>query len=116
MAKKSGAKKSAPKKAVKKAVKAPKAAKKQAAAPGLKFRVQQLHVDNNEGCAVADFDRDANPDLLLGDYWLRNTEKDWSKHEIGQVKDLSPEAEADRNRAADRYLDGRNPRGGGGAR
>ena len=33
-----------------------KAAKQQA--PGLKFRVQQLHVDNNEGCDVADFNKD----------------------------------------------------------
>src|SRR5262245_49862998 len=31
------------------------AAKKAAASAALKFRVQQLHLDNNEGCAVADF-------------------------------------------------------------
>lgn len=48
---------------------APKNAKKGAAAPGLKFRVQQLHVDNNEGCAVADFDRDGKLDVSAGEFW-----------------------------------------------
>src|SRR5438105_10399523 len=49
---------------------APKAAaKKQAAAAGLKFRVQQLHVDNNEGCAVADFNRDGHLDISAGEFW-----------------------------------------------
>ncbi len=49
---------------------APKAgAAKQKAAAGLKFRVQQLHVDNNEGCAVADFNRDGKPDVSAGEYW-----------------------------------------------
>ena len=44
-------------------------AKKAAAAPLLKFRVQQLHVDNNEGCTVADFDRDGKPDVSAGEFW-----------------------------------------------
>ncbi len=48
---------------------APKAAAKKAAAPTLKFRVQQLHVDNNEGLAVADFDRDGKLDVSAGDFW-----------------------------------------------
>lgn len=47
---------------------APKNTKK-AAAPALKFRVQQLHVDNNEGCAVADFDRDGKLDVSAGEFW-----------------------------------------------
>jgi len=47
---------------------APKAAKK-AAAPALKIRVQQLHVDNNEGCAVADYNRDGKLDISAGEYW-----------------------------------------------
>ena len=46
----------------------PKAAKKQAG-PALKFRVQQLHLDNNEGCAVADFDRDGKLDVSAGEFW-----------------------------------------------
>ena len=45
---------------------APKNAKKAAPAPGLKFHVQQLHVDNNEGCAVADFNRDGKLDISAG--------------------------------------------------
>lgn len=44
-------------------------AKKAATVPGLKFRVQQLHVDNNEGCAVADFDRDGKLDVSAGEFW-----------------------------------------------
>ena len=48
---------------------APKAAAKKAAAPTLKFRVQQLHVDNNEGLAVADFDRDGKLDVSAGEFW-----------------------------------------------
>ncbi|MES2694829.1 MAG: VCBS repeat-containing protein [Verrucomicrobiota bacterium] len=46
---------------------APKATKKQSA--GLKFRAQHLHLDNNEGCAVADFDRDGNLDVSAGEFW-----------------------------------------------
>ncbi|HEY1107176.1 MAG TPA: VCBS repeat-containing protein [Opitutaceae bacterium] len=45
---------------------APKAKKQPS---GLKFRVQQLHVDNNEGCAIADFDRDGNLDISAGEFW-----------------------------------------------
>lgn len=36
---------------------------------GLKFRVQQLHVDNNEGCAVADYNKDGHLDISAGQYW-----------------------------------------------
>src|SRR3954463_734651 len=50
--------------------KAPKAGKKNApAAPVMKFRVQQLHVDNNEGCAIADFNRDGHLDISAGEFW-----------------------------------------------
>jgi hypothetical protein len=31
--------------------------------------VQQLHVDNNEGRAVADFDRDGHLDVSAGEFW-----------------------------------------------
>ncbi len=44
------------------------AGKKQPAA-GLKFRVQQLHLDNNEGCAVADFNKDGKLDISAGEFW-----------------------------------------------
>jgi hypothetical protein len=36
---------------------------------GLKFRVQQLIVDNNEGCAVADFNKDGKLDVSAGEFW-----------------------------------------------
>ncbi len=38
---------------------------------GLKWRVQQLNVDNNEGCAVADFDKDGHLDISAGEFWYR---------------------------------------------
>lgn len=51
------------------AEKNPPAGKKAQAAGGLKFRVQPLHVDNNEGCAIADFNRDGKPDVSAGEFW-----------------------------------------------
>ena len=36
---------------------------------GLKWRVQQLHLDNNEGCAVADFNKDGKLDISAGEFW-----------------------------------------------
>jgi hypothetical protein len=36
---------------------------------GLKFRVQQLILDNNEGCAIADFNKDGKPDISAGEFW-----------------------------------------------
>jgi hypothetical protein len=36
---------------------------------GLKFRVQQLHLDNNEGCAVADFNKDGKTDISAAAFW-----------------------------------------------
>jgi len=35
------------------------------------FRAQQLHLDRNEGIAVADFDGDGHPDLSAGEFWYR---------------------------------------------
>lgn len=61
----------------------------------------------NEQVSVGDVDRDASADILLGDYWLRNTEKSWTLHRIGTVRDLNPQAEVDRNRLADLNGDGR---------
>ena len=48
---------------------APKGAGQKAAATSLKIRVQQLHVDNNEGCAVGDYNRDGKLDVSAGEYW-----------------------------------------------
>ncbi len=60
----------------------------------------------NEQVTAGDVDRDGAPDLLLGDYWLRNTGTDWAAHELGQLADLNPKAEADRNRLVDINGDG----------
>lgn len=36
---------------------------------GLSFHVQQLHLDHNEGCAVADFNQDSKLDISAGEFW-----------------------------------------------
>lgn len=57
------------------AVDPPKGAPAKAKAPaGLKFRAQQLHMDNNEGCAVADFNRDGKLDVSAGEFWYPGPE------------------------------------------
>jgi hypothetical protein len=37
--------------------------------PALKFTKRCLMVDMNEGCAVADVDRDGKPDVIAGEHW-----------------------------------------------
>src|SRR5450631_4361105 len=49
----------------------PQSAAKKKPAAGLKWRVQQLNLDNNEGCAVADFDKDGHLDISAGEFWYR---------------------------------------------
>jgi len=48
---------------------ADKPPEKPKAPAGLKWRVQKLYEDNNEGCAVADFNRDGHLDISAGEYW-----------------------------------------------
>jgi FG-GAP-like repeat len=48
---------------------APKPAGKPKGPAGLKWRVQKLFLDNNEGCSVADFNRDGKPDISAGEFW-----------------------------------------------
>ena len=47
----------------------PKPAGKPKGPAGLKWRVQKLFVDNNEGCAVADFNKDGKLDISAGEFW-----------------------------------------------
>ena len=46
----------------------------------LSFQVRQLHLDNNEGCAVADFDGDGDLDVSAGEFWYSNP--DFKPHRI----------------------------------
>ena len=38
-------------------------------AGALKWRVQKLFQDNNEGCAIADFNHDGHLDISAGEFW-----------------------------------------------
>tara|TARA_Y100001934_G_C12328949_1_gene764046 strand:- start:735 stop:1940 length:1206 start_codon:yes stop_codon:yes gene_type:complete len=37
--------------------------------PQVSFMVKRLHVDNNEGCAVGDINKDGHLDVTAGEYW-----------------------------------------------
>jgi len=52
----------------------PTPAKKPSAAAPLKFRTQQLRLDNNEGCAIADYNRDGKLDISAGEFWYAGPE------------------------------------------
>ena len=58
----------------------------------------------NEQVSIGDIDRDANADLLLGDHWLRNTDKEWTKHEMGSVAELSRQSRTPIWRATDKAI------------
>ena len=38
-------------------------------APKLKWRIQQLHKDNNEGLALGDINGDGKTDITAGEFW-----------------------------------------------
>jgi hypothetical protein len=42
--------------------------------PSLSFRVQALHKDNNEGCAVGDLNNDGKTDIVAGENWYAGPE------------------------------------------
>ena len=51
--------------------------------PKLRFSVQQLHVDNNEGCAVGDINMDGHPDITAGEFWYAGP--DFKKHPLRKI-------------------------------
>ena len=42
--------------------------------PKVKFSVTQRHVDNNEGCAVGDINKDGHPDITAGEFWYEGSD------------------------------------------
>ncbi|QEG41718.1 FG-GAP repeat domain-containing protein [Roseimaritima ulvae] len=51
----------------------------------IKFEVQLLTVDSNEGCDVADFDGDGKLDVVAGRNWYRNG--DWKPRPVRLIED-----------------------------
>ncbi|MCB1234723.1 MAG: VCBS repeat-containing protein [Verrucomicrobiae bacterium] len=56
---------------------------KKAGAPKPKWRVQQLHKDNNEGIAVGDIDGDGKIDVVAGEYWYQAPE--FKQHKVRRL-------------------------------
>jgi hypothetical protein len=49
----------------------------------LKFRVQQLHQDNNEGCAIGDINKDGKLDVVAGEFWY--AAPDFDQHPLRKL-------------------------------
>ena len=57
--------------------------KKEGPPKSLKWRIQQLHKDNNEGIAVGDIDGDGKLDVTAGEFWYQNP--DFKKRRVRTI-------------------------------
>ncbi len=71
----------------------------------VRFTVQVLTVDANEGCDVADFDGDGALDVVAGRNWYRNG--DWTPRPVRIIKDWNGYVESNGEFAHDVNRDGR---------
>lgn len=60
-----------------------------------------------EAISTADIDKDGDIDMCLGNVWLENQDGEWISHTIGEVSDIDPKGEPDRNALIDINNDGR---------
>ena len=51
--------------------------------PQVSFSVNQLHVDNNEGCTVGDINMDGFPDITAGEFWYEGP--DFIQHPLRKI-------------------------------
>lgn len=71
----------------------------------LRFRVQLLTVDANEGCDIADFDGDGKLDVVAGRNWYRNG--DWTPRPVRPILDNRGYIHSNGDFAVDVNRDGR---------
>jgi hypothetical protein len=73
-------------------------------APGVKFTVRRLFLDANEGCDVADVDRDGKLDVIAGRNWYSNG--DWTPRPVRTIADWNGYVESNSDHAHDVDGDG----------
>jgi len=70
----------------------------------VQFKVQLLTVDANEGCAVADVDKDGKPDVIAGRNWFHNP--DWVARQVRLIDDWNGYVQSNGDAAYDLNGDG----------
>lgn len=71
----------------------------------IRFQVQRLAVDANEGCDVADFDGDGKLDVVAGRFWFHNP--DWTARPVRAIEDVNGYVHSNGDFAYDVNHDGR---------
>jgi len=74
------------------------------AADPVRFEIKKLHEDLNEGCAIADFNRDGKPDVSAGRFWYAGP--DFEKKPLRKIDDWNGYVQSNGEHAVDVDGDG----------